>query len=87
VVSRGGPVKRAATLATVNLCGSAERLDSFLFFRTGRETMRIVVIPALEVADAKLSLHVFLITSPLSGSLLFDLESHVTLVGIDSFLH
>jgi hypothetical protein len=87
VVSRGGPVKRAATLATVNLRGSAERLDSFLFFRGGRETMRIVVIPPLQVADAKLSLRVFLITGPLAGSLLFDFESHITPVGIDSFLH
>jgi len=78
VVSQGGPVKRAATLAAVNLRGSAERLDGFLFLRAGKETMRIVVIPTLEVADAKLSLRVFLITSPLAGFLLFDFESHVT---------
>jgi hypothetical protein len=67
-----------ATFATVNLRGSAERLDGFLFLRGGRETVRIVVIPTLEVADAKLSLRVFLITSPLAGFLLFDFESHVT---------
>jgi hypothetical protein len=41
--------------------------------------VRIVVIPTLEVADAKLSLRVFLITSPLAGFLLFDFESHVAL--------
>jgi hypothetical protein len=87
VVSPGGPVERAATLATINLRGSAKRLDGFLFLRSGRETMRIVVIPPLEVAHAKLSLGVFLITSPLAGSLLFDFESHVTLVGIDSLTH
>jgi hypothetical protein len=87
VVSQGGPVKRAATLATINLRGSAERLDGFLFLRGGRETVRIVVIPTLEVANAKLSLRVFLVTSPLAGFLLFDFESHVTPPAIDSFLH
>jgi hypothetical protein len=84
VVIQGGPVEGAATLATVNLRGSAERLDGFLFLRRGREPVRIVVIPPLEVAHAKLSLRVFLITRPLAGSFLFDFESHVTLVGIDS---
>jgi hypothetical protein len=87
VVRQGGPVEGAATLATVNFRGSAERLDGFLFLRRGREAVRIVVIPSLEVADAKLSLGVFLVTSPLAGFLLFDFESHVTLVGIDSLTH
>jgi hypothetical protein len=32
----------------------------------------------LEVPHAKLSLRVFLITSPLAGFLLFNFESHVT---------
>jgi hypothetical protein len=79
VVSQDAPVKRVATLATINLRCFAERLDGFLFRRGGRETVRIVVIPTLEVADAKLSLRVFLITSPLAGFLLFDFESHVAL--------
>jgi hypothetical protein len=86
VVSQSGPVERAATLATVNLRCSAEGLDGFLFLRRGRETVRVVVIPPLEVADAKLSLGVFLITSPLARFLLFDFESHVTL-GINSLIH
>jgi hypothetical protein len=68
-----------AALATVNLRCSTELLDGLLFLRGGRKTVRIVVIPTLEVAEAKLSLRVFLITSPLAGFLLFDFESHVTL--------
>jgi hypothetical protein len=87
VVGQGGPVERVATLATVNFRYSAERLDGFLFLRRGRETVRIIVIPTLEVAHAKLSLRVFLITSPLAGFLLFDFESHVTPLGIDSLIH
>jgi hypothetical protein len=68
-----------APLATVNLRCSAERFDGFLFLRSGMEAVRSVVIPTLEVPHAKLSLGVFLITSPLAGFLLFDFESHVTL--------
>ena len=52
VVSQGRPVKCVATLAAVNLRGSAERLDGFLFLRAGKETVRIVIIPTLEVAEA-----------------------------------
>jgi len=78
VVSQGRPVERVATFATVNLCRSPERLERFFLLPRRRETMRIVVIPTLEVADAKLSLRVFLITSSLAGLLLFDLDSHVT---------
>jgi len=66
-----------ATFATVNLCRSPEHLESFFLLRRGRETVRIVVIPTLEVANAKLALRVFLITSSLAGLLLFDFQSHV----------
>jgi hypothetical protein len=66
-----------ATLTTIDFRCSAERLDGFLFLRRGRETVRIVVIPSLEVAEAKLSFCVVLITSSLAGLLLFDFESHV----------
>jgi hypothetical protein len=70
------PVERMAALATVNLCAGAELLDSFRFVRCGRKTAAIVVIPALQVADAELSLGVFLITGPLARFLFFDGESH-----------
>jgi hypothetical protein len=86
-VSQGGPVERAATLAAVNLRGPAKRLDGFLFLGGGRETMWLVVIPTLKVAHAKLSLGVFLVTSPLAGSLLFDFESHAASLAIDSLIH
>jgi hypothetical protein len=76
-----------ATLATVNLRCSAKGFDGLLFLRRGKKTVRIVVIPTLEVAHAKLSLRVFLITGALARFLLFDLERHVTLVGIDSLTH
>jgi hypothetical protein len=81
MVSQGGPVKRMATLAAINLGAWAEFLHGFLFVRCGSETAAIVVIPTLEVADAKLSLRVFLVTSPLPRFLLFDFESHSSPLG------
>jgi len=70
------PVDRMAALASVNLGAWAEFLYSFLFVRRGGETSAIVVVPALQVADAELSLGVFLITGPLARFLFFDSESH-----------
>jgi hypothetical protein len=65
-----------ATLATVDLRDFAELFDGFLFLRVSIKSMRIVVIPPLEVAQAKLPLRVFLITGPLARFLLFHSESH-----------
>jgi hypothetical protein len=87
VVSQGGTVERVATLTTIDFHCSTDRLDSFLFLRRGRETVRIVVIPSLKVAEAKLSFGVFLITSSLAGFLLFDFHSHVRFPQIDSMIH
>jgi hypothetical protein len=73
-----------AALAAVNLSASAELLEGFFFVRSGREAAAIVVIPALEVADAKLSLGVLLITGPLARFLFFDCESHDGLLAVRS---
>jgi hypothetical protein len=77
VVGLVGSIEGMATLATVKLRSSAEFFDGFLVLGRGKEAVRIVVIPAFNVAQAKLSLRVFLVTSPLAGLLLFDLERHV----------
>jgi hypothetical protein len=76
MVCHDRPVERMAALAAVNLSASAEFLEGFVFVSSGNETAAIVVIPALEVADAELSLGVFLVTGPLARFLLFDCESH-----------
>jgi hypothetical protein len=65
-----------AALAAVNLGAWAKFLDSFLFVRRGGETAAIVVIPAFQVADAELSLGVFLITGPLARFFFLDCERH-----------
>jgi hypothetical protein len=84
MVSHGRPVERMASLAAVNLSTSAEFLDGFLLVRSGGETAAIIVIPALEVADAQLSLGVFLVTGPLARFLFFDFESHGDLRAVRS---
>jgi hypothetical protein len=76
------PVDRMAALAAVNLGAWAEFLDSFLFVRRGGETAAIIIIPALQVADAELSLGVFLITGPLARFLVFDCERHGNLLAV-----
>jgi len=87
VVIQGGTVKRVATLAAVYLPVFAELLDSLFFRRGVKDSVRIVVIPALEVAQAKLPLLVFHVTCPLAGFLLFDYESHVIPPRIGSLIH
>jgi hypothetical protein len=82
MVSYDPPVDRMAALAAINLGAWAEFLDSFLFLRRGGETVAIVVIPALQVADAELSLGVFLITGPLARFLFFNCESHGDLLAL-----
>ena len=81
MVARGRPVERVATFAAVNLSAPAKLLDGVLFVRSGSETAPVVVIPALKVADAELSLGVFLITGPLARFLFFDGKSHGDLPG------
>jgi hypothetical protein len=66
VVRGGGPIKRVAALAPVNLYAFADLLERFLVGRG----------PALQVADAELTFCVFLIASTLTGLLFFDGFSH-----------
>jgi hypothetical protein len=67
-----------ATLTTVDFRPFTEFLDGFLFLRCGRETVWSVVVPTLEVPEAKLPFRVFFITGSLARFLLFDFQSGVT---------
>ena len=62
VIRGGGAVKRVATLTAINLYILADLLECFL---VGRE-------PALQVADAELTLCILFITRTLPGLLFFD---------------
>jgi hypothetical protein len=79
-LARGGcirghrAVKRMAAFAAVKLGVFAEFLLGLFLLSTEGESQRMVVVPTLQVSNAKLAFGILLITGALAGLFVFNLQ-------------